>query len=701
MGKDKQTLVETRPILNSELSFKTIDALSALKSVPTQETSNHLYSFEYPYENTNITKVEINPKDPPFPLKFSATYVLESSQETINQIDKIITKNTGNSLSELSDILVINDKEGEEVYRIAPIIFEKYYDENNNPYLIVADGNNRLFRNLRYFPEKNFQAIIVEGVKAKYQPTFDPVDLSEVVLLSEAPSINQRRHLHSNVNPATYQDHLPDFSFFGDSGPRSSSAEKILNLSLKALVPEELPINQDLIDKIRFGFSDYAPPPVESITAPKLEDGLPEVVDFNGVSKICSTLGSADFVIKFSPEVSGNFKAIIKTKAEFENTATIGTAIINPGQAKNFSPYNTAATGEFNISPELISQINEHSHDLDLGLPKINVATSKNHSAPEVINHRIWDKNKKYYSIIILELSNGKEIPIILNHSKKDEQGQDCFGTSVAIRNAYSNIVLSQHHREMIGLSQVETPRMFGFDKTRLEHELGEDTVSFLKLDKKIKLNSCHSIDNSPIDFRLYDIEYPDHKIMDSFEGIYEQSKEVSRPGRLFPREAHNYIKDGKLGDTLTIATITLNQLQHRELYLNPKFRGQSVLFERVFDPLNGPTLIMPRLSLSFADRFSSQHTDLGKSLDVTFSRLLDFKTISSLEGHNYVPIPVEKLAEMALSGKIDYLSLSHLSVLLRRNDVWCYQRQVDPRSISIAMSPLSVKNKSSPYNSR
>jgi len=237
----------------------------------------------------------------------------------------------------------------------------------------------------------------------------------------------------------------------------------------------------------------------------------------------------------------------------------------------------------------------------------------------------------------------------------------------------------------MIGLSQIETPRMFGFDKTRLEHELGEDTVSFINLDKKIKLNSCNSIDNSPIDIRLYDIEIQNHKVMDSFDGIYEQTKEVSRPGRLFPREAHNYIVEGKFGDTLTITTITLNQLQHHELYLNPNFRGQSVLFERVFDPLNGPTLIMPRLPLSFADRFSSQHTDLGKSLDVTFSRLLDFKTISSLDGHNFVPVPVEKLAEMALAGKIDYLSLSHLSVLLRRNNVWKYQRQIDPR-LSAAM---------------
>lgn len=681
MGKDVDTVRETQFATKTEFSFQHLDSINALRLVPTQETSHNLYNFESPYKNAEISKVEIDPKNPPFPLKFSATYALESSLTALNQIDDLVVKNTGNSLSELEDILVIKDKEGEEVYRIGPIIFEKYFDETGNPFLMVAEGNNRLFRNLKYYPEQKFNAIIIEGVEKKYQPTFSPVDISEVVLLSEAPPLNQRRHLLPHVNPATYQDHLPDLSIFGDSGPRSSSAEKILNLSLKPLIPEKLPVNQELIDKIRFGFSGYAPPPVESITVPKLEDDLPEVVDFNGVSEICPTLGSADFVIKFSPEVLGNFKAIIKTQEEFENTATIGTALISSAQAKNFSPYNMAASGEFNISSEIISQINEHSHNLDLGLPKINIATSKNHSAPEVVSHRIWDKNKKYYSVIVLELSNGKEIPIVLNHSKKDENAQDCFGTVILIRDPFGKLVLTNHHREMIGLSQVESPRMFGFDKTRLEHDVGIDTVRLSHLKNSVVIASSNSIDNSPIEFRQYEINGPDTVSISSIYDIYNQTKEVSIPGRLSSRTSHEYIINGTMGDSLTISAITLNQLRHQELVFNPKFAGQSVLFERVFDPLNGPMLIMPRLPLLFADRFSSQHTDLGKSLDVTFSRLLDFKTITSLEGHNFVPVPVEKLAEMALSGKIDYLSLSHLSVLLRRKEVWSFRRPyVDPR---------------------
>jgi len=670
--QSSQTLPD-REIQLHQGSFS--EFIKLLQDLPSQKTHNHKF-MDCPYSAVDIQFQTIDPLHPPLPIKFSATYVLEDSLAKLEQIDRQLLE--GDScLSDIEGLTTHLDSTGQEDWQATPIILERWTDASGQDYLMVADGNNRLYWQLVSHPERKFNVVIISKIDKIYQPVYQPVDLDEIKLVEIAPALHERRKFKGPVNIATYQDNRPDFSVFGSQGSRSTDDEKVAYISARTLVEKSTPISFEktkLIAQIREGFRGFAPPPVETMISPTVEQGLPEITGFRGVKDLSQTLGVATFNITFPPDHTGIFRALVKTAEEYKKTATRATAIIEPG--KNFFPITLPPgqllNGEFSIHPPILRRLTSQMSDLNIGITELHLASSGNPDAPRVVDWDIYSEAGKYYSVTTLRLSDGKDISIVLNRPQLDEQGKTSSGAVVNITTEWGSQVLVFHHRELIGLSQLEFPRMFQFDKQRLIHLLGDEAVSNVQQTGATTLSSTHAIDNSAINFMFCRLKSSGPGHFNTTERYYQQSTECERPILGDPRWIHRQILGGQISDAITVAAITLDQLRSGDLSCSDRFDDHFVVFEQVFDPFHGPRLIMPRLPLSMYDRFSLLSTDLGKSPDVSFSRLFPAKTICDVDStSSFVQFPIKNLKDLILSGGLDYISLAHLSILLRRSRIW------------------------------
>jgi len=664
------------PNLGNE-SMVAFNSVDVIREIPTQATSNLPESLqEKPYLKAEILVTTITP-DYPVPIYFSSKYVLADTQKFLENEDP--TKMRRGFSKARTMFAIVDSSDGHVSGLIPPIIFEEWEDDQGNPYLLVADGNNRLYHRFSNHPDKSFEVIIVKNIPDRYRPVYDPVNYSEVKVLPKAPPLKERRMFSRNFNPATYQDNRPDFSLFGSQGPRSSLAERIVNSSHRRLIEiaDESQINKVLMEKIRQGFEGYAPPPPDTITAPKLEQRLPQIVDFERVVPICDTLGAAVFDIKYSPETQGKFKAITVTAEEFARHSVRGVTLLPPEADIKFHAPKTLP-GEFRITPDVLTGLNNSIADSNISLPELKLASSSNPFAQEVSGFRIWKENSRFYSVVVLELENGLEVPIVLNRYEKDEQGNDVSGSIFVIDDGAHNRFLTFHFREMIGLNQLETPRMFGFDLARLVNNVGKKIAGGIDIYRKIEIQN-YGLDNSPVTFYLCGtlLPYWEHVAQPVF-GLYKQTVEIDTLGKLSSRTIHNHIVSGAISDSITIASLTLSQMVGQELFLSKKYKDHHIVMEKIFDPFLGPRLTLPRLPISLQDPTTYQFTDLGKSINVQYPRSLDWETFNQNISQEacLTSVPLRDLQEMIIGGRIDHTSIAHLSTLLRRQNVWVFSPQ-------------------------
>lgn len=651
------------------------ELVEILRNLPTQETSNHRFK-EHPYYTAEISLETIDPTRPPIPIMFSATYVKEQSLERIEQIDRALLQDNQN-ISTIEGHIVHYESHGEIDWQITPIIFEEWHDDQGKPFLMVAEGNNRLYWQMVSHPERKFQAVIIKKIDSKYKPVYSPVKLDEIKIVDVPPPISQRRKFSGQVNLATYQNNCPDFFIFGSSGPRSDDDEKITFIAQTPLITPEPPISQEKIElweKIKRLYDGFAPPPKEAIVLPKVNQGLPEIVNIRGVEDLGGGLGMATFDVIFPPNHPGIFRALTKTKANYTQTATRGTAVIN-SHDQSFPldlPTSQLLDGEFTYSPEILAKLNNDLVDLETGLPILTLAKSKNPQAPQIESWEINTDASNYYTVIVLQLSNRKEIPLVLNRPVIGRDGQPCFGTVAQIVTDLGSQIFTFRHRELIGVSLPEELRMFGYDEERFAHLLGRKYLNNLIHLRSTTLGSTHSIDNSPVVFSLFGLRSLEGLRLESLDTLYRGSVENNLPVLSSVRETHRLILGGQISDALTICGITLDQLKSDELQPPPNIEDFAIVMEKVFDPFSGTRLIVPRLPLSLYDRFSSMFTDLGKSTDVTFSRQLPVKTLTGLDNSSsFIQVGLKQLLDEINNGRVDYLSLAHLSVLLRRARIW------------------------------
>jgi len=669
-------LLPVQEIVGIDRQTERYNAVQVVKQVPTQETVNFQVGQEHPYENAQITLGIINPEEPPLPIKFSATYVLESGLQKIDQLDTFLEERTGKTIAQTEDLTIVRDPFGQEQCRVAPIIFEKWTDENGQPYLLVADGNTRLYHYLSKTPPESFCAIIVEGVAEKYRPVYKPVDVEDVVVTTAAPPLEKKRRMPQKYNPASYQNNRPDFTIFGSQGPRSSAEEMINNSTQRPLVEQTMgEPKPELADKIKRGFDGYAPPPHEMITVPRASDNVAEVLDFRGITPVCKKFGMANFVTDYGDGVAHDFKLLVKTKEAYEATATRGTLVVDNVTAEKFANSSVPITDEFSISPQMqeavVSEMSQH----DVGIPTFQLASSENPSSPRVIEIAVDNQNNAFYSTIILRLSNQKEVPIVLNRPKLDNRGRLNFGTVTLVRDQAGDVLLGYRHREPLGVAQLEAFRMYGFNASRLARDLGQEIVSMLEPVSTNTIAGLASVDNTPTTFDIYKTNASSSATekIPRTSHTYVDFSESTPPIRMSADQVHQFIAEGRFGDAVTIAALTINQLSNNEIDIDPQFEDSSIIMEEVFNPLSGNQLVVPRLPLNLADRFSPMNVDMGKTLDIEYSsKELTVQQLESVSSEKrLVPLKLSQIKELVLSGKIDYNSLAHLSVLLRRQGVW------------------------------
>lgn len=674
---NRHSLLPVQEIVGIDRQIERYNAAQVVRHVPTQETANLLKNQEHPYENAQVTTVIINPQEPPLPIKFSATYVLEPGLRKIEQLDNFLEERTGKTIAQTGDLTIVRDPFGQEQCRVAPIILERWTDENGESFLMVADGNTRLYHYLSKTPPEAFSALIVDGINEKYRPVFKPVDIEDVVVTNTAPPLEKKRRMPELYNPSTYQNNRPDFAIFGSQGPRSTAEEIINNAAIRPIVDQERSPKDGLNQKIRRGFQGYAPPPHELVTATSVLDGVPEILDFDGITHVSQTLGMANFVVDYGTGESHNFRLLVKSREAYEQTATRGTVVLSPEQANSFLGSTTRPAGEFVISEEMVSSINQDILGNDIDIPPQHFASTGSENAPRVVGAQIDVQNSRFYTTIVLNLSDGHDVTVVLNRPRKDDRGRLNFGTVTTVRDQDGDTLLGYRFREGIGAGELEAFRMYSHDRAKLIKDFGVKVADTLIPQSSVQIHGGGSIDNTPTTFDSYLTTAPKsvvHEIPEAvraFVGVAESSP----PGRLTPEEVHRFITEGKISDAITVTALTIDQLRHGEIQLNPQFQESFVLMEEIFDPIEGQKLVMPRLPIQLCDRFTAINVDMGKTLDIEFpSKELSISEFSSRKNDmRLVPVPVRDIAQMVQDGKIDYVSLAHMSIQLRRSSIWKY----------------------------
>ena len=615
------------------------------------------------------TLVEINPSakvsiktitDPSSEIKFSSQYVYQPQLDFIDKgLIPYYHDGFGIDIFTLDGVTTVTNPETGEERTISPPVAYK----NENGEIQLIDGHHRV--KLAIEKGLSINIIIIEGIPPENISKSFPTDATEVKVFDRFPKPSEKKlHRRPNVD----QNKIIDFSSFGSAGQRTSELEKqkvhfngdVLAGSQEKAKALRHEINQRL-DRVKSGGffpsavgSEY---PISRIT--KLVDV--EVIDDTHILPVVQV----ELVNpKNGEKRDSKFCPISKTQEYFK--ASEANLVIIPDRPGSFDLANQPAPdGEIIIPPEIVGQVNDYLASQKLSTIAVEGDSTSPNSA-RAVDFRYIEVGNTLHTEVVFKLNDGREIGYLFNRTG-EFNGTEIQGSGFVLRDHENNIVFLNQYRELSGLTFLELPRSFGFNLQKIESTTGYDLTQ-ANLTHVVPLPENRNVGSVIItEFSVDVSELSPQEPTGSFGNEYMK---VSQVVLKTDQEIHAVIAAGKMHSKQTNALITLDQIAHEMLEINPHFKDKTIILEKFYFAPEKKYYFRPPTAATNPNNRISQNCfpNTGTFLDYDH---VEIGSVESLDPKkHYEEIPITEILNMMTNGNLDADAIADLSTGLRHQGI-------------------------------
>ena len=603
-------------------------------------------SNERPYGNANGGIYSVSPEDIPILVRPTTTYLNNHAFENLYYLD-INLRLQGIDLFNLTDVAIFRDLLTDSPAYIAPPILEK----NNDGTYSVVDGHHRLYLAMLFHIPIN--CYVVEGFDQQHRNPYQPLNWDDIQRFDGAPD-NLKKH---QIMPGHDPDDVVEMSLAGDKGSR-----------LHGLIKERDDFHQDptrgpkeLVRRINRVLRELKVPGLfPSAVDREAElhvESVSEVIPIDNnfflpVINISKKLDDGSpHRLKYIP--------IAETSSKAGNPANL---VVLTSREQPFLEESPPA-GELSIPEEIRAQINDILYQR--GQNRIAPFDNRdlNPFCPQVNNFHFIDINDKFYSILVLELEDGRSSGFLSN---RREPATHREGTTFVIRTPEDQIIFVQHYRELFGLTFLEVPREFGFDLERIRHEIGYNlSTDTAGVNHNVPENrQWGNTDNTIFSVKLSPGQSRQANTIVSDKYYGEGCQVVEHTDS----EIHQMIAAGEVGCDFTNTAITIDQLNSGKLVINPDQATKLfVILEKFYSPLRSRYYFRPPKAKNGSGQRLGKNTFQNTGTALMYNHTEVDNNLGSLPYEKcYQSFSIAQAVEMMKNGKLDLTSIATLSTVFR-----------------------------------
>jgi hypothetical protein len=272
--------------------------------------------------------------------------------------------------------------------------------------------------------------------------------------------------------------------------------------------------------------------------------------------------------------------------------------------------------GEVVMSEEMLREINEGLRKRERAILPEGLAGRGNQGPNSVRSVDFNDGNERFYTVISLNLNDGRRLPLLFNRLGDDGS----HGEVSVVRFTDGDFGLVVNPRPLIGGSVIELPRGFSAKGEEKYAELRQETG--LKIEWGELVEKSRLMQDTATDFVFPDLSVVRFDKMHEM-GMDEESQRLTDEGleslvhgRMSSQEVIASIERGEIVDTYTITGITALMIRTGELVYSSHYKtGLNLVMEERFLPQLARTgLVIPRGPIDRGTKIAEIPPDTGKA---------------------------------------------------------------------------------------
>lgn len=272
--------------------------------------------------------------------------------------------------------------------------------------------------------------------------------------------------------------------------------------------------------------------------------------------------------------------------------------------------------GKVVMSEEVLSDANEGLKNRGRALLPEKLSSKDSVGSNSVRNVEFNDSNETFFTILTMNLDNGKRSPMLFNRLGDDGS----HGEVNVVRFTDGDFGFVINPRPLIGGPVIESPRGFSAK--------GEEKYAELKQETGLNIEWGELVDRSRlIQDPATDFVFPDLNVVrfdkllqmsidEKYQKLTDEGFEALIHGRMSGQEIIASIERGEIVDTFTITGITALMIKTGELVLSPHYKpGLNLVMEERFLPqLARTNLVIPRGPIDRGKKMAEIPPDTGKA---------------------------------------------------------------------------------------
>lgn len=272
--------------------------------------------------------------------------------------------------------------------------------------------------------------------------------------------------------------------------------------------------------------------------------------------------------------------------------------------------------GEVAMGEEVLKETNEGLKNRGRAILPEGLVSRGNQGPNSVKNVEFNDSNEKFFTILSINLKDGRRLPLLFNRLGADGS----HGEVNVVRFTSGDFGIVVNPRPLIGGPVIETPRGFSAKGEEKYDELMQETG--LKIEWGELIDKSRLIQDPSTDFVFPDLSVVRFDKMfqmgvdEKYQKLTDEGFEALVHGRMSGQEVIASIERGEIVDTFTISGIAALMIKTGELVLSSHYKpGLNIVMEEKYLPqLARNHLAIPRGPIDRGTKISEVPPDTGKA---------------------------------------------------------------------------------------